>query len=527
VGGIVGYLDRGAIINNCNFVSVQVQSQYSGWITDLNSIATFRPGGVGGLVGVISDTLSLTGQRARLINSISNKSTAIGIYAVGGLVGALLSAQTLDQNPSIFSCQAVDPSFSETDSQGYIGGVVGFIGFNREVESLSMSATTSDVNIYSKWSTAAYTSPVEPNCLTFGGGGIAGINLGSMDTVSVGGSMKVNLAGAISGGVAGINGGTITESTVTTGLRTDRRKVGSAWRSGTFGGHVGYNRAEGSIIGAATNYVPANYGTVFAENSGAYTVYTEVGTATWADNFNIETPIAPEPKTTPIIGDDPGADTANLYLGGIVGYNRGSILSHFDDVTLLRGTTFNGKLLVSRRSNGSSSNYTYLGLIVGYNETSSNILDTSTSINAKIEYYRYNFVGIKGYNLTTPYTYMYDFLGALIGGRTGSGQATIPSAYTATAYTRFEANGNGPADHDPVTGGFWGQDNATNFPISRVDLTNEGFTSAITINNPLSFAFNLDDINGNAMISPNIENFAIWPDKAYEYYGKYRQTIVS
>jgi hypothetical protein len=529
VGGIVGYLDKGAIVNNCNFVSVQVQSQYSGWITDLNSIATFRPGGVGGLVGVISDTLSGSGQRARLINSISNKGTVIGIYAVGGIVGAVLSAQGLDQNPSIDTCQAVDPSFSETDSQGYIGGAVGFLGFNRQVENIVVSALTSDITIYSKWSTAAYTSPVEPNCLTFGGGGIVGINFGFMDSVSVDGSMKINLSGAISGGVAGINGGTITDSTVTVGLRTDRRRVGSAWRSGTFGGHVGYNRADSSIIGAVTNYVPATYGTVFAENSAAYTIYTEVGTATWADNFNIEIPVAPDPKTNPVIGDDPGSDTANLYLGGIVGYNRGIIISHYEDETLIRATSYNGKLLVSRRSNGTSSNYSYIGLIVGYNETSSNILDTATSINAKIEYYRYNFVGVKGYNLTAPYTYMYDFLGGLIGGRTGSGQATIPSVYTATAYARYEANGNGPADHDPVSGGFWGQSGATNFPVSRIDLTNEAFTSAITINNPLDFTINMDEssIYNHAYLNPNSANLAVWPDNAWEYYGKYRQTAVS
>ena len=117
----------------------------------------------------------------------------------------------------------------------------------------------------------------------------------------------------------------------------------------------------------------------------------------------------------------------------------------------------------------------------------------------------------------------------MIGGRTGSGQATIPSVYTATAYARYEANGNGPADHDPVSGGFWGQSGATNFPVSRIDLTNEAFTSAITINNPLDFTINMDEDTSyeHPYLEPNAENLAVWPDNAWEYYGKYRQTSVT
>lgn len=528
VGGLIGYLEEGSQIDGCTLLNVQVQGQYQGWITDQNTIANFSPGGVGGIAGVVADNKNLAGTKVKIINCITNKTTVLGKYAVGGIVGSLLSAQSADSEASISNCQAIDPKFSEADSQGYIGGVVGFIGLNRTINNCIMQANTTDLYIYSKWSSSSYTSPVEPACLTFGGGGIAGINLGSMADVTVSGTKIVNLLGSISGGVVGINGGTLLNSSVTIALRTDRVYVGSTLRSGLFGGHVGYNRATGIIEGAQTTFIPANYNTIFAAGSAAYTIYT--GSTDWIDNFNIEIPLDP-----PIMGDDPGSDTSNLYLGGIVGYNRGNVYSrtHQEDEIIVvdRSTQFNGKLLVSRRNNGNSSNNTYIGVIVGYNDTSFNILDAYTSITAKVEYYRYNYVGYKGYNLATPYTYMYDYLGGIYGFKFGSGQVIAPATNPATCYARYEANGGNELDYDPGGGSFWtGYTDAKNFPISRVDLTNSGFTSTFTINNPIDFTFNTADIRTNSYIAPNIKNLGdsgVGGRHDYEYFGKYRQTIVS
>lgn len=528
VGGIAGYLTKGAKVMNCTLSDVQIQGQYEGYITDIATIANFRPGGAGGIVGVIGDEMSLTGLRSSVSGCTIDGVTVIGKYAQGGIAGAILSAQTSDTTPSLSSSYVIDPLFAESEAVAYIGGVVGFLGLNRQVSNCSMSANDIDVSIFSKWSSTAYTLPQEPTCLQYGGGGIAGINLGRLDNVIVNGTRTIYLYGSVSGGIVGINGGELIKSeTYGVAFRTDRKKIGNAWRSGTFGVHVGYNRANGTILGATTDFYPANFTTNFAEGSAVYTMYTEVAQS-WADVFNIETYIkSGDPTTIAVSGDDPGDDTSNLYLGGFVGYNRGTIASYYVDEILDTALNFRGKLLVSRRSGARAVNNSYIGLAVGYNDTATNILDTDSVMNGRLDYYRYCFVGYKGFNLAEPYSYTYDYLGGLIGFKQGTGLAITPGSNTSIGYVRYEANGNGSSDHDPVSGGFWGQESATNFPISRIDLTNDGFTSAITTDNPISFTLNLDNEKGNNYLSEYIDNLATWPDNAYEYYGKYRQTIVS
>ena len=52
------------------------------------------------------------------------------------------------------------------------------------------------------------------------------------------------------------------------------------------------------------------------------------------------------------------ADSSKLYLGGVVGYNAGTI----------QGATYKAGMIINRRSNNNTPNLTAVGGIAGYNK---------------------------------------------------------------------------------------------------------------------------------------------------------------
>lgn len=532
-GSLVGYLNNGAIIESCSVLNVQVQSAYEEYITKNEDKLSYMPGGAGGLVGAIgSAQTELSNARSRVISSNVDRVTVISKYASGGIAGALQSSNQISEvYPTIYDCVVNGVNFSDQQSVGYVGGIVGYIGYRRTVGNSILKANNNDITVYSRWSTLAYTKPVEPALYGYGGGGVAGINFGTIENVEVQGSNLVKLQGSISGGVVGINEGLIYHTVVTAQIRVDRARGGQHWRSGTFGGHVGYNGENGSVINVKTIYQPANYSTAFAPNSAAITVYSE-SAEEWADNFNVEVPAAPPSQDTEILGENPGEDSSILYVGGIVGYNKGIVRSEANPGGPGQGESllFRGKIIVGRRGNAKVENTSYIGTFIGYNATSFATLDASTQYVARIESYRYNFVGFPNTNIgESNKLYMYDYIG-MIGFREGNVAHNPLSTedVSISCILRYEATGAATSDHTVAVSKLFGGSHAKDFPVSLMKYKVEGISNP-QIDNPVGVNFDMGDntTRNHAHLKPNIKDFTIALTHHYDYYGKYRQTIAT
>lgn len=518
-GGLVGYLNTGAKIIDCEMKTITVVSLFDEYISDVN---TYIPGGAGGLVGSIGQNKNQQGARASVENSKTENIMLNCKYASGGLVGSLVSGEDTEEtevNASIKGSTATNISYDESESAAYIGGVVGYVGHRRAVYNSSLKTNNStDMTIRSRWSQLAYTKPEEPQVFNFGGGGIAGINFGLIRdvTVTTTTSNIIFLSGSVSGGIVGINAGKIVKATLSAPIRIDRKKLGPTMGSGTFGGIAGYTLVNSIIEAGIVNYNPG--GGAFVEGSAAITVYTEVAEYTWAENFTIEHAPVVNPVSTEILGDDPGDDSSNLYVGGIVGFNKGFITWY--EPEQLR-SAFIGKIIASRRSAGGVKNASYVGSIMGWNAyinpnpppASSTI--TNVTASATIEYYRYYYAGDGTAGI------MEDYFG--VAAYNDGGSSASLNSGTSTVSIRYEANGKGLSDHTNCVAKLVNGAHATNFPVAQIKYKNNGSTS-FSVFNPINFIFDLGNANtyNNDYLKNNVQTHNFTFVRWREYYGKYR-----
>ena len=514
-GGLIGYLNTGAKVSGCEVKKVSVISQFDSYISD---VLTYVPGGAGGLVGGIGHHRNVyTNERARIENCQTETVTLNCKYAAGGIVGSLLSGEGIasesEVDASVKNSTATNVSYVEDESFAYIGGVVGYIGYRRAVYNVYLKTEGgSSMTIRSSWSSLEYTRPEEPQVYNYGGGGIAGVNFGLVSdaTVSSSTNKTLYLAGSVSGGIVGINGGKIVRATLSTPIRVNRETIGSTTiRSGTFGGIAGYTLSTSTIEAGRVNYNPG--GDLYLEDRAAITVYTQTPVG-WADNFNIEHGQLEGPVENEIKGEQSIDDSSNLYVGGLVGYNRGLITM---DESSSTNSSINGNVVVSRRSGGQAVNKSYVGTVIGYNLYQGDI--GNLTVTSQIGYYRYCYVG-KGNSLV-----MEDYLG-VSAYNDGGGSVTG----TSSGNIRYEANGNGLADHTQCVAKLINGAHATDFPVANFRYKNNGLSS-LSFTNPINFIFNLG--NTQTYQSPYLQNnikthnygFVKWR----EYYGKYRTVSAS
>jgi hypothetical protein len=155
-------------------------------------------------------------------------------------------------------------------------------------------------------------------------------------------NLTVTAYGSFFGGIVGVNFGTVQSSyTQYVKITVDKNRVGSG---GIYGGIVGYN------AGTVTGCTLTGWGNKSLD-------FTNVNFLIKSHTYNSDPfqtgGIDPAGKNIP-------SDGGYIYLGGMSGYNAGG--------GVITNTVSNGaKMLVNRWSNNNVDNYTYVGIVTGYN----------------------------------------------------------------------------------------------------------------------------------------------------------------
>ena len=303
---------------------------------------------------------------------------AEGIGA-GGIVGTI-QFNPSDEGVSIENVVAVNAGLSASNNNVAIGGIAGAIGANNIVQN-AIHRVTAPMTIRSKSAVEGFTAPNSTadrgNFHLYGGGGIAGYNNGKImgAQVKTESTFRLTINGSMVGGIVGVNFGTVDSSSVQARIFTSRQRS-TSYEGGAYGGMIGFN------VGTISNSSISGTKTATNDYDSTSAAY-ELTTGSEA--------YVPTSGANGGMHGDAGKDTTNIYVGGVVGYNEGTISA----------VTNNSKLMVNKRSNDSISNYSYVGAIAG-SSTNSNISASGTAI---IKYFHYLWVDpASGEDVENPMT---------------------------------------------------------------------------------------------------------------------------
>lgn len=375
VGGLVGLLagetDAEGLITNSSVTDYNVTATIGGSYLGVGSDYT---GGAGGIVGSIGNYGRVSGGNGTYTTSgvTVMSGTALGAEGIGagGIAGTIQANSGSTEQVAIENATVINGGLDASSNKAAIGGVVGSIGANRRINNV-VYKITSAMGIRSN-STAGFVAPNstadQGNFMMHGAGGIAGFNNGTISgaTVSSSSTFRLSITGSMVGGLVGINFGTLENGSVAARIFTSRQNINASLEGGTYGGMVGYNTSTGKISGGS---ISGSQGATNDYNSttAAYEVVTAANEAyvpTSGANSGMHAVLS--------------ADTATLYIGGVVGYNEGAV----------SGVANNSKLMVNRRASDEIRNDTYIGAITG-SSTNENI---SASGSAIIKYFNYIWV---------------------------------------------------------------------------------------------------------------------------------------
>ena len=417
VGGLVGLLggesDQEGLITGSSISGYTVTASMGGSYLGIGADFT---GGAGGLVGSIqrrgrvygsdnytnSDYYTTSGVTVQTGTSYG----AEGIGA-GGIAGTI-QFNPSDEGVSIENVVAVNAGLSASNNNVAIGGIAGAIGANNIVQNV-IHRVTAPMTIRSKSAVEGFTAPNSTadrgNFHLYGGGGIAGYNNGKImgAQVKTESTFRLTINGSMVGGIVGVNFGTVDSSSVQARIFTSRQRS-TSYEGGAYGGMIGFN------VGTISNSSISGTKTATNDYDSTSAAY-ELTTGSEA--------YVPTSGANGGMHGDAGKDTTNIYVGGVVGYNEGTISA----------VTNNSKLMVNKRSNDSISNYSYVGAIAG-SSTNSNISASGTAI---IKYFHYLWVDpASGEDVENPMT-------AYIGN--GSGNKSIGGC-TVTATAEYVGGGS-------------------------------------------------------------------------------------
>ncbi|MDD3946856.1 MAG: hypothetical protein PHI19_03350, partial [Clostridia bacterium] len=371
VGGIVGRATGNTIIQDC-IITCQMGVQA---VEDSIGI-------VGGIAGALNNT-SLV--RNINIDGILQLTAKRYIGAIAGKVDG-------DTSTAIDNCQTYLPRVADISYQA-IGGIVGYNGANRGVEDCSIKSESTAMTFYSGTFTT-FNSSTLSKYGTAGGGLIAGINLGTLKNCNINNLPSIKMVGAFCGGIVGVNTGRVDDcDSASVYITTEKNMANSG---GTYGAIVGYNIGEirnANINGAANNtmnFTNCNY----AIKSHTY---SPSPFQTSGVNPSVVTPVS---------------DGGYIYLGGFAGYNGsgGKIVSC---------VATGAKMLINRWARNDTNNYTYNGILAGYNNSgnSSSTGNSITNSSALI----YACVAVDNGSASTNGSTSYNYLGDIYGYNTSGG----------------------------------------------------------------------------------------------------------
>ncbi len=433
VGGLVGLLsgenDAKGYITNSSISSYQVSATIGGSYLGAGSDYT---GGAGGLVGSIGADAQVSGGKldddgiviytTNLVTVTSGGAVDAEGIGAGGIAGTIQATVQSDSTSALENVKAIDAGLGSTNNKVAIGGVVGSIGENRMISNVEYYINSA-MSINSN-GTGGFTAPNSDankgNFMKYGGGGIAGFNNGNITNAKVTASantFKLSLYGSMVGGLVGVNRGIVNNGEIKARIYTSRKTINGVLEGGVYGGMVGFN--VGTINGGSISSI----GTAsddYTQATAAYEVVT-----------------AGNESYVPASGANAGmhgvmsSDTSTLYIGGVAGYNEGTISN----------VTNNSKLMVNRRASDEISNDTFIGAIAG-NSTNDNI---SASGNVIIKYFSYIWVD-QSNDVSQP-------LRAYIGNTKGNGTGT---ACTVTATAEYCGGGTAYNQASIEAGFTWG-----------------------------------------------------------------------
>ncbi|MBR2479797.1 MAG: hypothetical protein IKB56_00645 [Clostridia bacterium] len=414
VGGLVGLLSgefspQGTIENSniANFTVIATKGgSYLGSGRDYTGGAGGLVGSIGayGVVAGVKDGYTVSG--VTVSSGASMNESGIG---AGGLVGTIQASHDPYMSDALRNVVVIDTNLSNGELKVAIGGVVGSVGTGRRIFDATYKVVNNDASISSYSAPSGFTEPTigaDGNYLSYGGGGIAGYNRGTIDNCNVytTDNYKLKLKGTMVGGIVGVNLGYVHDSTVKARLYTTREII-NTFEGGTYGGMVGFNM--GSVIGGSVAGVKTATDDYDA-TSAMYEIVT--------NDMSVYAPVS---GNNGIMHGDPGSDTSTIYVGGIVGYNMGEVLN----------VTSNAKIMVNRRTNDELSNYSYVGAICGF--SISNNISSNYGV-TRIKYFHYLWVE----QATDINNRMY----AYVGNNRGNG---ITSSGSTVVYADVEYVGGG------------------------------------------------------------------------------------
>ena len=514
VGGVVGYLTNGKIINATNKGSVTgtssavggiVGTMSSGTVASATNTETVTGGGsTGGVVGSMTGgTLGANGE----ILSNGGAITGTGNYT-GGIVGIVNgAAAVITPNSALSNTGAVS-------GNAYNGGIIGYL---QNVSSANFADTASATatgisNAGTVTGTSTYTGGF------FGYINTANVTIGSVtNTVAVIGNGSIGgIVGYMTAGTFGVNGGVITNSGKISGSG-----------SNYYGGIIGYigsatiapncmlkNTAEingysgvGGIIG---NIATLSTGVVFADTASATTTgISNTGTVTAT-----ATTVTSGAATGGFFGSIAGTNitigsvtntvvvTGNGTVGGIVGNMTngtlgvsGGIITNTGAVNAITGATgsnfggivglINGANVtitpnITLKNTAPISGYSNSGGIVGYLQNVAAVTFNNTaSLNA---------VGISntGDVIAT---------GNDVGGFFGYITSTNVTVGSLTNTVSVAGGGSVGGIIGAMTGGTLGVDGGINSNSGAISATSRG--SALYFGGIIGYA------SGDIVITPN------------------------
>ena len=444
VGGLVGYIVDNTTIRNSSVTRYSITAEYENKFTMSSGGALVGElGGAGGLVGVVFNS--------EIYQCYTERVTVTSIVGAGGLVGMADSSiyEINSYSNVINECYAISPDMSSDDNLYYIGGLVGLL--NRGV--VVSSQVSGDFEIHSAYSENAFNDINDSVALSYGGGALVGLSTGKIDSCStsrVGDALNtITLTGSVLGGIVGINYGSaevLDCSVTTTKFFTLREDMGSYYTSGIYGVHVGYNSSKAKVYNATTSVSGYSTSNPFMVGVAVYEI-SPVGLGDSIERDKYYTATRDSSMPQPVCYTVEHADSSKLYLGGVVGYNAGTI----------QGATYNAGMIINRRSNNNTPNLTAAGGIAGYNkgtitQEKYNVGDNSKgSVAGLIGSFKFVNMNVEA-KVTGKFA---DYIGGIVGFSSGSigaysGGVDIYTTYVATnsvvdyTYNADEStNGNG------------------------------------------------------------------------------------
>lgn len=503
--GIFGTVGNGGTVENLRVYS----SKFNGTDT-AGAIAGINKGTIKNIV-TLGNEVSAAGST----NSIDIDNNTVKVGAAGGIAG--INYGTVDDVETVGSVIAGDA----TDDSGALSTAGGIVGINH-----------SNATVNNSYSNSAVTAS---SGTTYGLGGIAGVNIGTLSKVDslgvtrglykdntgqyvaqsgqVGGLAGINIGTINSGynesivngyseigGIAGVNnGGTITNVVNAANVTGDGKDAAD----GTYtGGLVGNNsgsitngRNNGTITG--TNYVGGMVGNnasgaeltnLVNDSSASITGEQYVGGIAGDNAGTITTGNKETDETVNLINR--GTITGQQYVGGVAGSNSGTITNANNDVELnVKDSTADAKYFggiagvntgtINKATNTADVNAdgaTYVGGIVGQNNgTLKDMAGNSGNVTGK------GFVGgVAGQNNTALDGVIASNDGTVKATEGGAGGIFAENTGDITNSTLTNNKIVAGAGANGATGGIIGVNSGN---ISRTSLKNEVVGQVIGMNN--------------------------------------------